>query len=608
MSSTLPGKLTRDPFLRVGPVVRPGTRIGGRYRVESAVGRGGMGLVVSARDERTGARVAVKVLLPHMGDSPTFARRALREARAAGALTSEHAVRVLDAGQLDSGLPYMVMELLEGTDFERLLAVRGTLSVPEVATCLVQACDAIVEAHARGIVHRDLKPSNLFLTHRNDGTPLVKLMDFGISKLLDAEGDGALTPTPDSPGTPRYMSPEQLLSARLVDSRTDVWALGVIAFRMLAGRYPFDGETAAAVHIAIASTPAPSLGDPRLSLPAPIVEVVERCLTKSLDDRLQTARAFAAALFPFADTRTRRRCRHLRDPGPATAAVVAPRAASGRERRRGEPGEPIGQILRVFARKRRDRNTAGLLATLAHVAVLLWAAGWPANFPPKAWAGAELTVLPREDVTSASTEFVLDPGPFGSGEPGEIGSGAAPAGGRAAGVPSVKAKASAAKAAHEDALEDPFMDWLWRSYGAESPGAALTGPRIPGAAWVGDPSPAATTGEGGLSESTSDEGGRLGNSLGNQPPPQGLARPASLLPNWDCEYPGTATHDGIVRLIATVGPDGVAEEVGILSDPGNGFAEVARQCAIRQPFVPALDERGRRIRSKTRPFIVRFIR
>ena len=200
MSFTLPRKLARGPSLRAAPAVRAGVRIGGRYQVESVVGRGGMGVVVAARDEWTGTRVAVKLLLPHTGDSPRFARAPSVRRAPPAALKSEHATRVLDGGQLDSGLPYMVMELLEGTDFERLLALRGTLSVAEVATYLVQACHAVVEAHSLGIVHRDLKPSNLFQTHRSDGTPLVELMDFGISKLLEADADSVLTPTPDSPG------------------------------------------------------------------------------------------------------------------------------------------------------------------------------------------------------------------------------------------------------------------------------------------------------------------------------------------------------------------------------------------------------------------------
>jgi serine/threonine-protein kinase len=595
MSSTLPPKLARDRNLRVAPVVRLGARIGDRYRVESVVGRGGMGLVVAARDERTGTRVAVKLLLPHVSDSASFARRALREARAAAALESEHATRVLDAGRLDSDLPYMVMELLEGTDYEHLLEQRGKLTVCEVATCLVQACDAIAEAHARGIVHRDLKPSNLFRTQRPDGTTLIKLMDFGISKVVEADR-GALTPTPDSPGTPRYMSPEQLLSARNVDSRTDVWALGVIAFRMLSGRYPFDGETAAAVHIAIASNPVPSLGESERHVPAPIVRVIERCLTKSPADRLPTARALATVLLPFADADTQRRC--------------------GAVRGQADTREPMGQVLRLGARGKTDRHAiGGAFAAVAHVALGLWAAGWPSPFASRAWAGAELGVLPVEDVSGDSHVYVLEEGAFGS--TGDVGGAAAPVTGKERpptsprgvfGLAGRERKTLVAKTSADaipdvrDPRPDAFTEWLRAAFGSKSPETdGTSSPKVGGRPTASGAETPETR------ERASDEGGQLGVSPEKQPLLRGRARPATLLPNWDCEYPGPPTKDVVVRLIATVRPDGTAEAVDVLDDPGGGFADVARACAIRQPYSPALDERGQRIRGRTRPFVVRFM-
>jgi serine/threonine-protein kinase len=619
MSFTRPPKLARDPDLRVAPVARPGALIDGRYRIESVVGRGGMGLVVAARDEATGARVAVKLLLPYAGDPAHFERRALREARAAAALESEHATRVLDVGRLDTGLPYMVMELLEGTDFERLLAKRGTLSVGEVATCLVQACDAIVEAHARGIVHRDLKPSNLFQTRRSDGTSLIKLMDFGISKLVGADAGGALTPTADSPGTPRYMSPEQLLSARRVDCRTDVWALGVIAFRMLSGRYPFDGETAAAVHIAIASTPAPSLRDVAPETPAPIVRIVDRCLAKSPAERLPTARAFAAALLPYADTDTQRRWFSVLGAGESSAAAR----------------EPMGQVLRLGARGRTDRAAAGgLLAAVAHVAIGLWAAGWPSSLWGRAWAGAELGVMPLEDVSSPSTEIMLDPSALAWGDEGEIGGRTAAVpddaphagfdapGGRGGkeGLRSAVTTASSTRRVDASPLHDPFTDWLRRAYGTDwsgavPPGAGRVISDTSGGGNVNAPGPGEVSAVGGpdaevqtTPSATQDGGGQRGILAEKQPMLRGRARPAMLLPNWGCEYPEASRYEGTVRLIATVRPDGTAESVEVLFDPGHGFAEVARECAMRQPFLPALDERGQGIRSKTRPFTVHFVR
>jgi serine/threonine-protein kinase len=255
--------------------------------------------------------VAVKLLRPETPLSPELALRTFREARAAASITSEHVTRVLDVGQLDSGEAYLVMELLEGADLGQLLEANGPLPVRDVATYLLQACEAIAEAHAHGIVHRDLKPSNLFLAKRPDGSPLVKLLDFGISKMLEETTDQTLTGTYDTLGTPHYMSPEQLLSTRNVDTRADVWALGVIAYRLLTGERPFEGETTPSVHIAIASQDPAPIRKARPDLPAALEDLVARCLIKSRLERLQTVGEFAAALLPFADADTQRRYAHV---------------------------------------------------------------------------------------------------------------------------------------------------------------------------------------------------------------------------------------------------------------------------------------------------------
>jgi eukaryotic-like serine/threonine-protein kinase len=322
MSATAPPKLPRDAALRVAQTVGVGSVLDGKYKVESVLGRGGMAIVVGARHETLGHRVAIKLLLPEIGASPAHAERVLREAKAAAGLTSENAVRVVDIGELDSGEPYIVMERLEGQDFAQLLKERRKLSVGEAASYLIQACEAIGEAHAKGIVHRDLKPSNLFLTKRPDGSALVKLMDFGISKVVSEEGEASLTRTQDSLGTPHYMSPEQLLTARDVDARTDVWALGVILYRLLTGEHPFNGETTPALHVAIASAPAPKLRAKREDAPAELEALVLRCLVKDRNKRLGSVAEFAAALSPFADEDTRRRYAHV------GAVAIEPSVAS----------------------------------------------------------------------------------------------------------------------------------------------------------------------------------------------------------------------------------------------------------------------------------------
>src|SRR5262249_30317339 len=164
----------------------------------------------------------------------------------------------------------------EGIDLARLLEEQGPLKLRDVATYLVQACDAIAEAHALGIVHRDLKPSNLFLTQRRDGSPHIKLLDFGISKFV-ASGTEQLTSTGDGVGTPTYASPEQHVSAKNVDAGTDVWALGVILYRMLTNEFPFSGETAAAILLDIMSSPPPRLRGRGADVPAAVDALLARC-------------------------------------------------------------------------------------------------------------------------------------------------------------------------------------------------------------------------------------------------------------------------------------------------------------------------------------------
>jgi serine/threonine protein kinase len=312
--------------------IAPGTVIGGKYRIDAVLGQGGMSVVYAATHQALGQQVAIKLVPPDAGITPGHAARMLREARAAATLSSENVARVLDVGEVEPGEPYIVMELLEGEDLARLLNERGHLEVREAAGYLLQACDAIAEAHAKGIVHRDLKPSNLFVTRRRDGTALVKLLDFGISKQIDVPPDELLTSTQDSLGTPHYMSPEQLLSSRDVDSRTDIWSLGVILFKVLAGRNPFEGDTTPALHLAILTGPAPRLRDVLPEAPEEIDELVARCLVKSRDQRLQTVTEFASVLARFASGPTRppaARRRRARVPRAVVAAAMLCGVAAG---------------------------------------------------------------------------------------------------------------------------------------------------------------------------------------------------------------------------------------------------------------------------------------
>jgi serine/threonine-protein kinase len=286
-------------------IPREGDLIGGKYRVGGQLGAGGMGVVLAARHEGLAQHVAIKVLLPQATRSEEAVARFLREARTAAALQGEHVTRVMDVGTLPSGAPYMVMERLTGADLADVLAARGALPVNEAVRYVLEACQAMAEAHARGIVHRDLKPSNLFLAQRPDGAPFVKVLDFGISKVDDASlGEapkGALTTTGAMIGSPIYMSPEQVRSSRKVDARTDVWSLGVILHELVSGRLPFEGDSLSGILAAIAADPATPLRTHRPDAPAGLEAVVLRCLEKDPTQRTQDIRTLVEDLRPYAD-------------------------------------------------------------------------------------------------------------------------------------------------------------------------------------------------------------------------------------------------------------------------------------------------------------------
>jgi serine/threonine-protein kinase len=268
-----------------------------------------MGVVLLVEHIELGQRMAVKVMTPSANQEPQALARFLREARSAGALQSEHVVRIFDVGTLESGAPYMVMELLRGEDLAQVLLNRGRLDVHDAVDYVLQACHAIAEAHAMGIVHRDLKPSNLFLTQRSDGTPLVKVLDFGISKATDASGSGPysgnLTATSAVMGSPLYMSPEQVRDSKSVDARADVWSLGVILHELLTGLPAFQADTLPGICAAIIADDPPPLRMLRPDAPAELEAVITRCLAKSALQRFQTTRELMHALRNFASSSMR---------------------------------------------------------------------------------------------------------------------------------------------------------------------------------------------------------------------------------------------------------------------------------------------------------------
>ncbi|XXX80179.1 serine/threonine-protein kinase [Sorangium sp. So ce134] len=283
-------------------VPRVGDIIGGKYRVERVLGRGGMGLVVSAHHVSLRHRVALKFLLPEGRTTPGALERFFREAQAAAAIASEHIARVIDVGQTDDELPYFVMEYLNGIDLEALVETRGPMPVSQAVSYVIEACDALAEAHTLGIVHRDLKPGNLFLASRADGSTLIKVLDFGISKASEAGALGLnakLTSSSVVLGSPRYMSPEHIRNTGAVDARSDIWALGMTLYQLLTGRLPFENEAVSALFVSIVTDPPVPPRAYRPEIPVELEYILLMCLEKNPARRPQTVAELVSLLEPL---------------------------------------------------------------------------------------------------------------------------------------------------------------------------------------------------------------------------------------------------------------------------------------------------------------------
>ena len=333
--------MTTEPsqsLSELGEVVEPGHVIAGKYRVVQVLGVGGMGVVVQAWHLQLDERVAIKFLLPELATNTEACGRFEREARAAFKLRSEHAVRIFDVGQLETDAPYIVMEFLEGADMATTLEKGGALAVNEAVDYVLQACEAVAEAHSHGIVHRDLKPENLFVTHRPDGSSCIKVLDFGLSKVTEQVGtptrERSLTASNTAMGSPAYMSPEQWMSASDVGLGTDIWALGAILFELVTGRQPFAHKELPKLCALVLNGAPPPPRSLRSELPAALERVILRCLDKNPTERYPSVAALAAALVEFGPEHARssaqRIARTLQGTGTAApAAAGAPLAASG---------------------------------------------------------------------------------------------------------------------------------------------------------------------------------------------------------------------------------------------------------------------------------------
>jgi serine/threonine-protein kinase len=347
-------------------IVSPGDVVAGKYRVDRVIGTGGMGVVVEAFHLHFEERVAIKFLVPQMGANEEALARFEREARAAFKIKSEHVARVIDVGKLNGRVPYMVMEYLEGTDLGVMLTDRRAFPIEDAVEYVLQAIEAVAEAHTLQIVHRDLKPENLFLTKRADGTACIKVLDFGLSKALTPEPaeqrPRALTGTAQVMGTPQYMSPEQWMSARDVGAATDQWALGVILYELVTGLQPFDQEQLAQLCTQVLRSEPDPIAKHRANVPPGLEQVVLRCLRKEPKDRYPNVGELSLALLPFAPARARQTVKRIAgvfkragvDPGAVPPSTRAPglghNLVLGRPPASAHPTVPLGPEVAEAAR------------------------------------------------------------------------------------------------------------------------------------------------------------------------------------------------------------------------------------------------------------------
>jgi serine/threonine protein kinase len=375
---------------RHSPAALVGTALEGGYRLTRLVGEGGMGAVYEGTQIRLNRRVAVKVMARDLAGNPEALARFRREVHITTRLAHPHIVQVLDVGSTEDGLPFLVMEFLEGEDLERRLKRVRWLPLPRVVHVVDQVASALAATHRKGIVHRDLKPANVFLLEAEGVADFVKVVDFGISKTQGVAG-AALTRASVMMGTPRYMAPEQVTGKpSKVDQRADQWALACIAWEALVGRGPFAGKDVAALLYQVVHGEPPALAEHAPDLPAGIEEVLRRALAKRPGDRFATmgafARAFAVAAQPAAEAPA---TRPLATPAPPVAALtrwLRRREAPAAGKKPARPGLVAHTMVlgrrawkRLRPPPRRSRRVrwvfAGLGATLAIGAALLLRSG-----------------------------------------------------------------------------------------------------------------------------------------------------------------------------------------------------------------------------------------
>ncbi|HEX4476286.1 MAG TPA: serine/threonine-protein kinase [Polyangiaceae bacterium] len=367
-----------------------GDIIGAKYEVKRLIGTGGMGFVVSALHMELGETVALKFLRPQAMSNPEIVGRFSREAQASVRIKSEYVARVFDVGSLDDGTPFIVMEYLEGTDLCDLLRVERSLPVKRAVEYVMQTCEALAAAHVLGVVHRDIKPENLFLTHRAQGVDIIKVLDFGISKVAltgSAFDSGVpLVRTMAPLGSPVYMSPEQIRGVE-VDARTDIWSLGCVLFELLTGTAAFDAPSLMQLSATILEKDPPPLRSRLADAPPELEAIVRRCLAKDRNDRFESVAELAIALYPFGPRRARisaERCYYLlKGSSPRDdfelATIPPPSALRDSTPTSMDPAISAGpSAMSVGNGGQRGRSSGWRSALLAGAALLVAAGGYGA--------------------------------------------------------------------------------------------------------------------------------------------------------------------------------------------------------------------------------------
>ncbi|WP_438000634.1 protein kinase [Sorangium sp. So ce185] len=412
-------------------LIRPGALLLDKYCVERVLGKGGMGVVVAARHLDLDELRAIKLLLPETARDAHAEERFLREARAAARLKGEHAVRVHDFGRLQTGELFMVLELLSGTDLKQIVKAHGPLSVEEAATYALQASKALAEAHALGIIHRDIKPANLFLAQRPDGSPYVKVLDFGISKHI-ASDSLELTATGAVLGSPLYMSPEQMVRTKEVDRRSDIWAMGVSLYELVTGTLPFRADTLTELVGRVLQEDAVPPSRLRPGLPAELDVIVARCLQKHPEHRYQRIEELASALAALLGGAWRGLGSR---PDVASQPSLAPPASPPQAANPASPPQPVpasappalvstgsawghtGAQGRPAARHRARALASAALGVSALVACVSWLALCAAPDGVEVPAAASTNLPDAEpDAEPRSASEVVETAPSGAGE------------------------------------------------------------------------------------------------------------------------------------------------------------------------------------------------